>query len=61
MQEEHGFARAAGLRPVKQSFVRNEGHSYDVVNFVNTNDNSPVTIYFDVTLPEQHAEQSRPR
>lgn len=60
-QEEDGLARASGLRLVKRSSVKEGGRTYDVVNFLNTNDNSAVTLYFDVTLPEQHAERSLPR
>ena len=41
--------------------MKEGGHSYDVVDFVNTNDNSPVTLYFDVTVPEQYGEKSLSR
>ena len=58
LQEEGALARGGGLQPVKRSSMKEGGHSYDVVNFVNTNDNSPVTLYFDVTVPEQYAEKS---
>lgn len=66
-QEEDALARGEGMQLVKRSSMKEGGHSYDVVNFVNTNvvhcaacgsaDNSPVTLYFDVTVPEQYAEK----
>lgn len=71
LQEEDALARGGGLQLVKRSSMKEGGHSYDVVNFVNTNvvhcaacgsaDNSPVTLYFDVTVPEQYAEKSLSR
>ena len=71
LQEEDALARGGGLQLVKRSSMKEGGHSYDVVNFVNTNvvhcaacgsaDNSPVTLYFDVTVPQQYAEKSLSR
>ena len=71
LQEEDALARGGGLQLVKRSSMKEGGHSYDVVTFVNTNvvhcaacgsaDNSPATLYFDVTVPEQYAEKSLSR
>lgn len=55
-QEEYAVARGSGLRPLKQSSVHQGGRSYDRVEFINTYDNSPVTLYFDATLVEQHMQ-----
>ena len=61
LQEEDALARGGGLQLVKRASMKEGGLSYDVVDFVNTNDNSPVTLYFDVTVPKQYAEKSLSR
>lgn len=73
---DHDFNKAhcRGVAHSHAAFVRRfeqSDPSYDVVTFVNTNvvhcavcgsaDNSPVTLYFDVTVPEQYAEKSLSR
>lgn len=57
-QEEDAVARAAGLRPVKQSAFHEGGRSYDRVEFINTHDNSAVTLYFDAAFVEQHTQRT---
>lgn len=60
VQEEDGLARAKGFQLVKRFSVKSGGRIYDVVSFVNTNyRNSPVTLYFDVTIPAA-SEKSLP-
>jgi hypothetical protein len=61
LQEEGALARAGQLREVGRSSITNDGRDYNVVSFVNTSDNSSVKLYFDVTLPERHAQRSSPQ
>ena len=58
VQEEYAFARDLGLRPLKRSSLQESGRSYDEVTFVDTNDNSSVALYFDITLINQRMRGS---
>jgi hypothetical protein len=58
VQEEDALARYLRLRPAERSSLYEDGRSYDEVKFVDTNNNSIVTLYFDITLTQQRMHRS---
>jgi hypothetical protein len=58
VHEEYVVLRFMGLMPSKQSMAEKNGHSYDVMETVNTKSNEKVTLYFNIDIEEKHLKES---
>lgn len=56
--EEYALMRAMGWRPQKQSYLSKGARTYDQMEMLDTQDNSTLTVFFDVTLSDQQMEKS---
>jgi hypothetical protein len=56
--EEYALMRAMGWRPQKQSYLSKGTRTYDQMEMLDTQDNSTLTVFFDVTLSDQQMEKS---
>ncbi len=52
--EEYVILGGMGLQPHKQSLVRKDGHTYDVLEAMDQKNGQPVTLYFNVDIPFKH-------
>jgi hypothetical protein len=55
--EEYMAIRVLGLRLENRAYLKEHGRSYDKLDLTNPKDNSIVTLYFDVTLSDQHMQK----
>lgn len=56
--EEYALMRVLGWMPRKQSYIKEGKRSFDSIEAVDTKAHSIVTVYFDVSLSDQHMEKS---
>lgn len=56
--EEYALMRLMGWRPQKQSYLHQGTRSYDAMEVLDTQDQSILTVYFNVTLSDQQMEKS---
>lgn len=54
VDEEYVVLRVMGLRPNKQSVAHDGGHSYDVMETIDSASGKAVTLYFNVDIPFKH-------
>jgi hypothetical protein len=54
VHEEYVILRVLGFRPVEQSLMHKDGHSYDVMKVKNAEDGTEQTFYFNVDIPFKH-------
>jgi uncharacterized protein DUF4919 len=54
VREEYAFMRAMGYFPGSQSYIHDGDKSFDEMEMNDTKNDSKVTVYFDVTLSNQH-------
>ena len=50
-REEYFLMRANGLRKIKQSLVKADGHSYDKMEVENVKTSEKKVLYFNVDMP----------
>jgi Tfp pilus assembly protein FimV len=51
VHEEYVILHFMGLTPSKQSLSKKDGHSYDVMEVVNSKTREKVTLYFNIDIP----------